>query len=108
MNRRRILLSLAVITALFGGGSVLYGFAKIAMSNEPKQMSVEIGLPNAVALTAPDTRARSFGYRACGIGGICLFAAATLYALSTRVSRNSHRHSMAKPDYQLSAERGPD
>lgn len=98
MDRRRVILSLALVTALFGVGSLIYGFAKIAMAEEPREMSVEIDLPNAVALTAPDTRARSLGYRACGLGGICLFAAAALYALNLGASSNSHRGSIGKPD----------
>ena len=87
--KRRIILFLVAHSVLFGVGSMLYGVAKIAMAEEPKQMSVEIDLPNAVALTAPDMATRNLGYRACGLGGIFLFAAGALYMFSAGTSRET-------------------
>jgi hypothetical protein len=87
MNRSRLYRSLAVAMALFGAISLIYGFAKIAMAEEPRRLPVEISVPNAVALTATDSRARDFGYQACGLGAICIFIAATVYSLNMGQSR---------------------
>ena len=98
MNQRQVLLSSAFFIALLGGCALLYGFAKIALAEEPRRMTVDIELPNTVALTPPDVRGRILGYRACGVGGLFLFIAAGIYAMNMGVSSSSSRPINNKPD----------
>jgi hypothetical protein len=90
MNRRPRPPDPTLDAALFGIGSLLYGLAKIDQAEQPRQLPVEVELPNAVALTAPDMSTRRLGYRACELGVVSLFAAGTLFAVKpTRLGQRA-------------------
>lgn len=106
MNRRGIFLSVAILTALFGVGSLLYGLAKVALAAESKPMAVEIELPGAVAMAPPDEASRTLGYRACGLGAVCLVAAAILFLFNPGGASNVRRGRAGDPEDVPLAERG--
>jgi hypothetical protein len=75
---RIFLFAVSTLLGVFGLGAILYGLAKVATA-EPKQRTdvvVSTQDKSLVAIDPADPALREFGFKACGVGAVCLFVSA--------------------------------